>query len=246
MINFYKTYYSFLFLLFVFNVKAQEEKRIDMGMISANVGVGYFWTAGDLSDRFGTNTGMTVALEKTFSKGSAIALEYQLNFSSNVKEDVFASYRNENGNVIGINGLGAFTYLRMRSNYAGISYGQALYKKNNGIKLKIGGGLFSHYIRILDDSRNLVLADEQYRKGFDRLTNGLAAKQEVIYEYHGVTNNYHFNLGFSIMEGFTNPVRSINFDTGLASPSGRMDILYGLNLVWMVPIYKSGDAVKYY
>jgi hypothetical protein len=190
---------------------------------------------------------MTVAVEKTFNKGLSIASEYQLNFGSKVKEDVLAPYRNENGFVIGINGIGSNSFLRMRSNYLGLLIGQTLNNNGRGLKINVGGGLFSHYIRIVDDSRNLAIADNPYRKGFDRLTNGIAAKQELLYEYHGQDNNYHFNVGFSIIEGFTSPVRSINFDTGMPSPSERLDILYGIKLLWMIPLIKgSSEDVKYY
>jgi hypothetical protein len=216
-------------------------------MLSANLGYGFYKSGRDLNDRFGNSNGMNVSLEKSFNKGNSISVEYILNFGTDVKEDVLAPFRNENGFVIGTNGLGAFAYLRMRSNYAGLSYGQPLYKKNKGLKISLGGGLFSHYIRVIDDSRNLVLADQPYNKGLDRLTNGWASKQELIYEYHGEGNNYHFNIGFSILEGFTNPVRKINFDTGTSSPNKRLDLLYGLKATWMIPILKSRTTeVKYY
>jgi len=38
------------------------------------------------------------------------------------------------------------------------------------------------------------------------------------------------------MEGFTKSVRAVNFDTGMSDNSRRLDIMFGLEATWYLPI----------
>ena len=95
----------------------------------------------------------------------------------------------------------------------------------------------------------MLLIENPYGKGLDRLTRGFALKQEIAYQYHSAKSALHFQMGFYVMEAFTRQIREFNFDTGLpASTASRLDLLYGFKLVWMLPLVKRSTvpSIRYF
>lgn len=245
---------SLFILIQFYSLEAQRDSTLkDLTIFSANLGIGYDFPAGDIKNRFGNNLNFSTGFEFLKNSNMSYGLDFTYIYGDNVKEDVLAPYRTERGYVIGLTGYGAEVFLRERGSYLGLNTGKWFHgKKNHGLKIVLGAGYIYHQIRLLDDSRSLVLADEPYKKGFDRLTKGLALKQELVFQYHSTHKALHFNIGFNIIEGFTKQVRNINFDTGLSDNKKRLDLLYGLKLMWQMPLYKSRISatgkgeIKYY
>lgn len=236
--------------LFVFNANGQSDtNNVKISLLSANLGYGIDFPSGDLSKRFGQSLSFITGAEYLINGKDAIGLDYIFNFGNKVNEDIYAGFRNENGYIIGINGVPSILFLRQRGNYIGLNYSR-IFKPSNktsGVKLSLGAGYMTHMIRVVDDSRNLILAEEPYLKGFDRFTKGMALKQELVYQHHSKSKAFHFNIGFNIMEGFTSQLRKVNFDTGERISGNRLDITYGLRLTWMIPLSKSIEgSVNYY
>ncbi len=226
-----------------------DTSNVKIKMLTANLGYGFDIPAGDLSKRFGQSLSFITGLEYLMNGKDAIGLDYIFNFGNKIKEDIFFNFRNENGYIIGIDGNPSISFLRQRGNYLGLNYSHIFTsgKNTSGVKLSLGGGIMTHKIRVVDDSRNLVIAENPYVKGFDRFTKGFALKQELVYQHHSKNKAFHFNIGFNIMEGFTKQLRKVNFDTGERITSNRLDILYGIRVTWMIPLSKSIEGtVNYY
>jgi hypothetical protein len=241
---------SLLLILTTFLLNAQSDSSaVKIKLFSANLGYGIDLPSGDLSKRFGQSLSFITGVEYLLDGTNSIGIDYVFNFGNKVKEDVFASFRNENGLLLGINGAPAISYYRQRGNYAGLNYSK-LFKASNktsGIKLSLGAGIMTHSIKVFDDSRSLVIAEAPYVKGFDRLTRGFALKQELVYQHHSKIKALHFNVGFNIMEGFTKQVRKVNFDNGQLNTASRLDLLFGIRLTWMIPLSKSIEGtINYY
>jgi hypothetical protein len=235
----FKIIFIFTFFSLLKILNAQEAQPANKRIIfSLNFGIGSSLTGGKLSERFGPSTAIDVGGEYYLNQKSSLLIDYAVNFGSDVREDIFKPFRNENGNVIGINGLGSNAYLRMRSNFAGVSFGHLFSKSTSGIKLIAGGGLFSHYIRVIDDSRNLAIANKNFFKGFDRLSRGPAFKSDLMYSYNSKTSNLHFNIGVGVILGFTKQVRTINYDSVPVDLNSRIDALYSIKANWVLPILK--------
>jgi hypothetical protein len=102
-------------------------------------------------------------------------------------------------------------------------------------------------IEVVDNTIPQLFGD--YKKGYDRLTNGIALSQYVGYFYMGNRRTVNFSLGLEIMEAFTKNRRDYNFDTMEKDDHLRMDLLIGLRLNWSIPFYsknKLGKKTFYY
>ncbi len=201
---------------------------------------------GDLADRFGYNFATTFSLDYYLSKlNGFIGLETQIQFGDRVKEDVLAPLRISNGALLGTDGFTGDIFLRRRGFYVGAYINKVLIsgKKNpaSGLTLGLGVGVLEHFIRLQNDSDNIGQIRADYSKGYDRLSRGPALKQTLTYHHLGKNRSVNYALGISIFEGFTNPVRSINFDTGLRPEDSRLDILISFDAKWFIPIIKSGS-----
>jgi hypothetical protein len=240
-------------LLFCFHgLWAQKDtSKIKLNMLTLNLGYGIDWPGGDLSDRFGQSLSFHSGIDLVRKSSLTLGLDFSYHFGDNIKEDVLAPYRNENGLVLGISGVAADLFIRERAAYVGVNVARILYhtRPHSGIELGLGAGMLYHKLHFVDDSRSVLLIEAPYGKGLDRLTRGFALKQEIAYQHHAEKSALHFQLGFYITEAFTQQVRTFNFDTGLpASTARRLDLLYGFKLVWMLPLVKRSTvpAIRYF
>ena len=95
-----------------------------------------------------------------------------------------------------------------------------------------------HKIRIQDDPESPVASlTNEYKKGYDRLTNGWSLNQFVGYQYFAKNKRINFYAGIESTQGFTQNVRGYNFDTKSYDNESRLDVLYGLRIGWIVPFY---------
>ena len=221
-------------------------------LISYNVSYGAQLPAGDLADRFGFNYNLGNNVDLILASNWIIGLDAQFIFGTDVKENPLLN------NVIGPEGFiysNSFTpadiVLRERGFYFGAKAGRlfALSKNNKrmGIRATFGAGLLQHKIRIQDDPQVFVpQLDDTYKKGYDRLTNGLALEQFIGFQYLGILRRVNFYAGFEIMEGFTMNRRSFNFDTQMPDTTSRLDILYGFRLGWTLPFYVGENSEEIY
>ena len=120
--------------------------------------------------------------------------------------------------------------------------------RRSGIRVTVGAGFLQHKVRIQDDPQRLVpqLLDD-YRKGYDRLTNGFALSQFVGYQIMSLDGRLNVYLGVEFIEGFTQNRRSLNFDTMLQDTDKRFDMLLGFKLNYSLPFYlnSSPDDIIY-
>jgi hypothetical protein len=103
-------------------------------------------------------------------------------------------------------------------------------------------GLFQHKIRIQDDPQVVVssLAGD-YKKGYDRLTNGLAITEFIGYQHFAKNRLINFYAGIELTQGFTQNRRDYNFDTFERDDAKRFDGLVGFKLGWVLPFYLSDN-----
>ncbi len=230
----------------------QIERSNEVPVLNVGFEYGFQTTGADLKDRFGSSTGLGIKMEYLLESNWSISLEGFFIFGRVVKEDPLFALRDIDSLIIGNNGSQSQFALRERGFYFGGSIGRLfpILKKNkrSGIKVELGVGLLQHKIRIQDDPESFVpiLAGE-YKKGFDRLSNGLAIKQFI--GYHHMSRNRLINCyaGFEFTEAFTRSRRSYNYDTMSADESNRFDVLAGFKVGWILPFFlgEKGDEIYY-
>lgn len=207
----------------------------------------------DLSSRFGSNFNLGLNTEYITNKSNFIfGLEGQFIFGNNVKTDVLANLRTPQGDIIADDKTIANILLRQRGFYVGGLIGKifSLSPSNprSGIRLSLGVGLLQHKIRIQDDpTRDVSPVAGDYKKGYDRLSNGFALTQFIGYQLLSTNRRMNFYIGFELTEGFTQSRRDFNIDTRDVETERRFDVLYGFRAAWVVPFYfGSGSEEIFY
>lgn len=231
-----------------------QSQRLNLGT-GFLVGFSYSlqWPGGDLADRFGQHFNAGLSTEWLTAKNNwIIGLDGQFIFGQRVKNDVLAKLRTPEGLIYGNDKTPADIQLRQRGLYVGAKVGKILWtaqdEPRSGLKLSLGVGFLQHKIRIQDDpSRQVPQLSGEYKKGYDRLTNGWALTQFVGYQKLANDKRLNFFLGIESMQAFTAGRRSIHFDTGFAENSARLDLSFGVRVGWVLAIYygKEQDEISY-
>jgi len=113
-------------------------------------------------------------------------------------------------------------------------------KKNsdNGILVMTGVGFMQYKINIFTKDNDIPQIKGDYRKGYDRLTNGVYLEQFVGYNFFGKEGLINFHIGLDLAAGFTQGRRDYLFDVMRSDTKHRLDMLFGIRGGWYIPIFK--------
>lgn len=218
------------------------ERNLDRGVL-VQLGYGPFSSAGDLGDRFGGGFSLDAGAYWTpDNQAFEFGLRAQYGFGDQVKEDVLAGLRTDQGFIIGNQRDPADVQLRQRQLFVGPSAGLTLALGENrraGVHLKTSVGYLWHRIRIQGDVVQGVapLADELVG-GYDRLAGGPAVHQFVGYQQLARDRLLNFYVGVDATVGFTNNRRGFDIPTGAAPPAGgRTDVILAARAGIILPLY---------
>ncbi|MEL6718017.1 MAG: hypothetical protein AAFO82_02820 [Bacteroidota bacterium] len=245
----YLAIFSFLCLL-VLNptIEAQSNPKLNEGNgILFNFSYGYQFPFEDMANRFGNNGVLHTGVEYWTKNNFLLGVEGSFLFGSVVKQDVIASLRTEEGFIIGNDRDVADVQLRERGFYTGGLIGKLfpLLEDNtrSGIRATIGLGLLQHKIHIQDDpQRDVASLTKELKKGYDRLSNGLALTQFIGYQHLANDRQLNFSAGVEFIQGFTQNRRSFDFDTQMKDTTKRLDVLLALRITWVLPLYLNETA----
>ena len=107
--------------------------------------------------------------------------------------------------------------------------------ENSGIIVTGGVGMLMHKIHITGTSPQLT---EEYKKGYDRLTFGVATSEFVGYFHMSNNRMLNFYFGVEFVQGWTVNRRGYNFDEMSTDTEKRLDHLSGFKVGWVLPLYK--------
>ena len=217
------------------------------------VGAGFDLSGGDMAKRFGNNFEIGGGFLYKTKTNWMFGLDMNFIYSDTIKEMPIQSLFTEEGYIIGDDGL----YANIRISERGIKlpvfkagrlfsmpFGRA--NINSGIFVLGGVGFMQHKIHYEDVSRTVSQLSDDYRKGYDRLTNGLALTQNVGYMYLDQKRRVNFSATLEFTQGFTKNRREYNFDLMGPVNESRLDLLYGIKLGWIFPAYKKLPQEYYY
>ncbi len=243
-------------VLFLATATAQkEDNRANKGSLLAfHLSYAYELPGVDLKARFGNNSSLGLASEWMTDKGNWImGLKFNYFFGNTVKQDVLAHLRTPEpaSAIIGNDRSYADIQLRERGFYTGLVFGKLFLlpsiEKRSGIRVTISTGLLQHKIRIQDDPvKPVAQLNEDLKKGYDRLSNGLAFNEFIGYQILSNSNRINFIIGFEFTQGFTQNRRSFNYDTMVKETVKRIDIQSGIRVSWVLPLYIGRDASEIY
>jgi hypothetical protein len=230
----------------------QENKAGLPPAVLVNFEVGFNFPGGDYSNRFGNNLAAGGGVEY-ITKGNKLIFGVQgtFYFGDVIKEDVLSEIRNEDGFLIGTNKIHANVSLRQRAFYIGGSVGKIFslnqINERSGIRATLGLGFFQHKIRVQEDPNSFVpIIAGEYKKGWDRLSNGPSLRQFIGYQHLALNGLVNFYVGFEFMQAFTQNRRVQDYKLMTKLDDKRLDLMYGIKLGWTLPFKVGVNADQIY
>jgi hypothetical protein len=250
----YKLYIFIVLILLtaVPGLHAQMSMR-DSAINMHLVGVQYsmYWPGGDMADRFGKVNSFGITYGYKLKNNFYFEFSYGYIWGNEVKEtDILSNIKDTNGLVIDNQGLLTPVYMELRGHEFFLGVGKIFPvigpNPNSGLFLSLHGGLLQHKVAFSYLSEVLPQLVGDYPKGYDRLCNGFALKENI--GYINLSNNNYMNwtLGFEFIQAFTESRREWNIDMQQQDTKRRLDLLFGFNLQIRLPFYKKAPDEFYY
>jgi len=207
---------------------------------------------GELSNRFGFSNNAGLSISVKVKKNWLIGVEGAYLFGSVVKENPLIPMSTQaTGQIIGQDGSLNNIPLQLSGFEISFRIGKLipiLKKKhpNTGILISLAPGFIQHKILINANSNNIPQLSSTYREGYDRLTNGPMVSGGLGYLYLEKKKFLSFYVGIDFAAGFMQERRNWNFDLMSADTHHRLDMLMGIKLAWIIPVFTNRDSEVYY
>ncbi len=235
---------SIIFIFLSGYVRAQHNIRdssIAFPMIGATFA--YQFPGGDMAERFGNNFNVGGVFLWKLRSNWIFGIAGDFIFSDDVKENnILDKYRTPDGNIIDEKGQYATVLLYERGFKFELRFGKIFPvtgpNKNSGLMMNLGIGYMQHKIRIETPGSTIPYLLDEYSKGYDRLCTGPSLTEFLGYLNFGNRRLVNFYAGIEFTQGFTKNRREINFDTGKKDDESRLDLLFGIRIGWVFPLYK--------
>ncbi len=189
--------------------------------------------SGNLKERFGQSNTFGFNTSYKFNRNIYLHCGLDILFSSNVKENgILDSIIGKSGDLIDNQGNLAIIRLYQRGYSWHINAGKIIplsrLNPNSGLLITGGVGFLQHKIKFQFTRNILPQLEDNYFKGYDRLTNGLMFRGFIGYQRIAENGMFNFFAGIEILKGNTYNRRELNYDTRVKETRLRNDILTGL------------------
>lgn len=207
---------------------------------------------GDMVKRFGTSYGVQAMFGIKSPKNFLYSIQGGMFFGNTIKEAGLLSGLSSNtyGTIIGSDGRTPDVRLFERGYHVDLGFGKVFsFNKpnpNSGLFTNISVGFIQHKIRIEPIGNTVFGLTKTYRKGYDRLTNGILLHEFVGFISFGNKKLVNFFAGLDFMQGFTQGRRDYQYDLMRADNKSRVDLFYGFRAGWILPFYTKPDKFYYY
>ena len=205
---------------------------------------------GDLSSRYGDSNSLGLLFNVKTAKNWVFGVDGTFIFGNDVHEPgLMSNLFTENNEIIDNTGHVATIQIQQRGFTAFATGGRVFNvigpNSNSGLLVKLGVGFIQHKIRIEHALNKITQLEDEYLKGYDRLTNGFGLSQFVGYYHMDSKRLSNFFIGIESNQGFTQSRRDFNFDTGIADTQPRFDLLLGIRAGWVIHLY-SREPEEFY
>lgn len=197
----------------------------------------------DMAKRFGTSYRLGGSILYKTTSNWMFGPKMDFIMGGKVKEDsLLANLADRYGTILDRNGDRVGVRLFERGYMIGLQVGRIINmskkSSDNGILIMTSAGFMQHKINIFDREKTILQIQGDYRKGYDRLTNGLFLEQFVGYNYFADNGLINFHIGLDVTAGFTKGRRDYLYDVRRPDDQSRIDLLFGLRGSWYIPIFK--------
>jgi len=209
-----------------------------------NINTGYQLPMADMKDRFGSNaivgTGFAIKTKKNWT----FDISYNYMFGNLVKNEAtyLSNILTNEGFIIDGNGEIAEVKLMERGWNGFVGVGKvfpiASKNQNSGIWFKTGIGLLEHKILIHNPKNVTPQIKGDYKKGYDKLANGLAVSPFLGYVWLNKKKMVNGYAGFEMITAWTKDKQSYDFVLANQEKETRFDMVFGIKAAWIIPVYK--------
>ncbi|MCD4744846.1 MAG: hypothetical protein K8R58_00940 [Bacteroidales bacterium] len=241
----------FLFSLFNNVFPQVEDSTVFTPMIYA--GYSYQIPGGNLSELFGNNSNIGFGFQIKTKKNWIFGIDYNYLFGNNVKNEnsLLSNITTSNGYIIDGNGIYAEINIYERGFLTSLKFGKVFSlfgpNPNSGIIFISSAGFLQYKIRIDNIDNTAPQLKDDYKKGYDRLTNGFAISEFIGYLYLGKNRLLNFFAGFEFTQAWTQSRRDINFNTRKPDdPLKHFDTLSGIKVGWIIPFNRRTSNNTFY
>lgn len=232
---------------------AQRDVSKAIGTPYVGVQYGLNWTGGDLADRYGlTNALGTHAGYKT-KRNWIYGIDGNFFFGNDVKiEGLLQNLKDEQGQIINTSGTPAIILYFNRGFNVNLSVSKILPllspNPNSGVMVQFSAGYLWHKLRIESQEDEVPQIENEYLKGYDRLTIGANTSQFLGYNYMAERGILNFYAGAYFQQGFTVNQRDLFWDhpNEKVSKDIRIEHIIGFRVGWLIPIYKREPKDYYF
>jgi hypothetical protein len=241
-----------LILLIGFAYFAKAQRITDSCITAPYVSVNFsgYLPFGDMNKRFGSCFAAGGTIGYKTKKNWLFSGEFNYLFSRNVKEDVLTQLRNDKGNVTNNNGFPADIRVYQRGWVSVLDAGKLFTtnkrKPNTGVLISAGAGVMYHKIKLYDAEQKIAAIKGDLQKGYDRLSIGPCLHQSIGFFYLSNNRLVNIHAAFECYQGFTKNVRGFNYDGTPIESKQRIDIILGMKLAWVLPLYKRTQDNDFY
>ena len=221
--------------------KAKQASLKGNKMFSFQFHYTYEQPGGDMATRFGQihNVGSGVMFKTRNHWMAAFDLSYEFGYVKSL--DFLYNLTNSAGYISNTNGQPANYSVSMRGSSLFLKFGRifplSAYNRNSGIIIMAGGGFYASKINIYTARNDIAPLTPELKKGYDRLSSGAALTQFIGYIFYSENRFYNFYAGFDFVQAFTVNRRGYNYDTMQADTKQKLDMLTGIRVGWIIPIY---------
>lgn len=241
-----------LWSFFIFSQEQIEIKNDNVKPGFINIfSYGYDISGADLGKRYGGNFHVSISPTYYFNNTNfSLGINADFLFGYNVKINPFDNLITFDGQIINTEHYLSALTTSERGYIAGIFASKIFpfqdINKRHGIRLDLGVGYMSTWIRFKDELGSIPQLEGEYLKGYDRMSNGWALKEFIGYQYLKKKSKINFTTGFEFLQGFTKSIRGYNYDLGLQDNENRLELLFGVKIGWILPIYIENSPEEIY
>lgn len=206
---------------------------------------------GDMADRFGyTNSigaGVGLKFRNSFYLESSVRAllgnVVRESIADNITELIGTDERGYTTMALGSDGRYYQVRFWQRGLVVPVTFGYVFPSRrpnpNSGFYVELGAQFIRHKVRVEVVGNAVPALQDEYKKGYDRLSMGMGLVEGFGYRLHSSNSLLNFILGVELSQNFTRGMRSYQFDTGQPGTASRLDLLFGFKAAWIFPIYQS-------
>lgn len=202
--------------------------------------------AADMAIRFGYSSQISSGFMYKFKSNFFIAPHFAFFFSAKVNDSfVLDHIKTSDGYLINNQGTLCPISIEQRGFHSGIQLGYLINFKrpnpNSGIVISAGPVFLQHKLYFDYSNGPVFQIEGAYKKGYDRLTNGIGLIQTIGFQRFGNRGmgNYHFLI--YVLEGFTSSRRDFDFYLQHKDDAKRIDMLIGIQTGFDIPILRKSN-----